>query len=116
MQSDAQGGENAGGGACKFAINDASAWVNRMPGPERADARPLIVSAQMTDVRAKAVLEKSDSSSVSTLVLDVVESDAAPIPGRLAWRGPVPATMYERVVIRCDGEVLREIDGIERVY
>ncbi len=103
-------------GECAFAVTDASAWVNRMPGPARADARPVIVSAQLTDVRAKAVLEKSDASSGGTLVLDVVASDDAPIPGRLAWRGPVPDEMYDRVEIMCGGETLRVIDGVERVY
>ncbi len=106
----------AGSSACWIALNDASAWINRMPGPARADARPVIVSAQMTDARAKAVLEKSDASAGTTLVLEVIESDAAPIPGRLAWRGAAPDVMYERVEIRCGGEVLRVIDGVERVY
>lgn len=101
---------------CPFGVNDASAWVNRMPGPARADARPVIVSAQLTDVRAKAVLEKAETSTASTLVLTVVQSDAAPIPGRLAWRGPVPEVMYQRVEIVCGGKVLRVIEGIERVY
>lgn len=116
MRGETQGIAGARAGACAFAVNDASAWVNRMPGPQRTDARPLIVSAVMTDVGMKAVLEESDASTARTLVLEVVESEAAPIPGRLAWRGAVPATMYERVEIRCGGDVLRVIEEVERVY
>lgn len=115
-RADAQDAGASTSAACPFGVNDASAWINRMPGPARADARPVVVSAQMTDVRAKAVLEKSPASSGTTLVLEAVESDAAPIPGRLAWRGAAPEEMYERVEIRCGGKVLRVIDGIERVY
>ena len=87
-----------------------------MPGPARADARPVVVSAQLTDVRAKAVLVKSELSSGGTLVLEVVASDAAPIPGRLAWRGAAPEEMYDRVEIVCGGETLRVIDGVEPVF
>lgn len=116
MRGETPGAGGSRTGACAFAVNDASAWVNRMPGPQRAEARPLIVSAAMTDVGMKAVLEESDASTAHTLVLEVVASEAAPIPGRLAWRGAVPATMYERVEIRCGGDILRVIDGVERVY
>lgn len=115
-RADAQDAGSSTSADCPFSVNDASAWINRMPGPARADARPVVVSAQMTDVRAKAVLERSPASSGTTLVLEVVESDAAPIPGRLAWRGASPEEMYERVEIRCGGDVLRVIDRIERVY
>lgn len=102
--------------ACPFAIVEASAWVNRMPGPPRSEPRPLVVSAELSDPQARAVLETATAASGTTLVLHLVASDAAPISGQVAWRGPLTDPMYERVEIRCDGAPLRVIDEIERVY
>lgn len=106
----------AGGDPCAYEIVDASAWVNRMPGPEPSDARPLIVSAELADTTTRAVLETRSATPGGVLMLEITASDDAPIPGRLAWRGPVPREMYDRVEIHCSGDLLHVIDEIESVY
>lgn len=100
---------------CPHRIAEANAWVNFMPGPTRA-ARTLNVDVRLVESTDTAIILKSAATTGDQLVLEIRTSPAAPIPGRLAFREPVPDPMYKRISFFCRGGEIHAIDRIEKVY
>lgn len=101
--------------ACPHRIAEAYAWVNHMPGPGRSP-RQLQVDVQLVEATDTAVVLKSVATTGDTLVLEIRTAPTAPIPGRVAYREPVPATMYKRISFYCRGGEIHSLDKIEKVY
>jgi len=101
--------------ACPHRIAEAYAWFNHMPGPNRA-ARDMHVDVRLVDAKDTAVLLRSDASTGDTLILEIRTAPTAPVPGRLAWREPIPDPMYKRIRFFCRGGEIHVLDRIERVY
>lgn len=101
--------------ACPHRIAEATAWVNHMPGPGRS-ARELNVDVRLVEATDTAVVLKSAASTGDTLVLEIRTSPTAPVPGRLAYREPVPNPMYKKVSFFCRGGEVYALDRIEKVY
>jgi len=101
--------------ACPHRIAEAYAWVNHMPGPGRSP-RQLQVDVQLVEAADTAVILKSVATTGDTLVLEIRTAPNAPIPGRVAYREPVPATMYKRISFYCRGGEIHSLDRIEKVY
>lgn len=101
--------------ACPHRIAEANAWVNYMPGPGRAP-RTLNVDVKLVEATDTAILLKSAASTGDNLILEVRTSPAAPMPGRLAYREPVPDPMPRRISFFCRGGTIHTIEQIERVY
>lgn len=101
--------------ACPHRIAEASAWVNHMPGPGRS-AREVNVDVRLVEATDTAVILKSVATTGDTLVLEIRTAPTAPIPGRVAYREPVPDPMYKRVSIFCRGGEIHAINTIEKVY
>ncbi|HEX5007305.1 MAG TPA: hypothetical protein VFV70_09350 [Hyphomonadaceae bacterium] len=101
--------------SCPHRIVEANAWVNHMPGPGRSN-RELHVDVRLAETTDTAILLKSDASTADNLVLDVRTSSAAPVPGRTAYREPVPDPLPKRITFRCQGGEIERITQIEKVY
>lgn len=101
--------------ACPHRIAEASAWVNHMPGTGRAP-RELQVDVRLAEVKDTAVVLRSDASTGDTLILEIRTAPNAPVPGRLAYREPVPDPMYKKISFFCRGGEIHALDKIERVY
>lgn len=101
--------------ACPNRIAEAYAWVNHMPGPGRP-ARALNVDVQLVEATDTAVMLRSAASTGDTLILEIRTAPASPIPGRLAYREPVPDPMYKRISFFCRGGEIHSLDRIEKVY
>lgn len=101
--------------ACPHRIAEAHAWVNYMPGPGRA-AKELHVDVALVEATDTAVILKSIATTGDTLVLEIRAAPTAPIPGRVAFREPVPNPMYKRVSFFCRGGEIYALDTIEKVY
>lgn len=101
--------------ACPHRIAEAYAWVNHMPGPNRA-AREMHVDVQLVEATDTAIFLRSDASTGDTLILEIRSAPSAPIPGRLAYREPVRDPMYKRISFFCRGGEIHALDKIERVY
>ena len=101
--------------ACPHEIAEAASWINHMPGPGRSP-RTLNVDVRLAEATDTAVMLKSAASTGDTLILEIRTSPAAPIPGRLAYREPVPDPLYKRISFFCRGGEIYSLDKIERVY
>lgn len=101
--------------ACPHRIAEAHAWVNHMPGPGRSP-RELHVDVRLVEATDTAVILKSVATTGDTLVLEIRTAPAAPIPGRVAYREPVPDPMYRKVSFFCRGGEIYTLDRIEKVY
>ncbi len=101
--------------ACPHRIAEAYAWVNHMPGPGRS-ARQVHVDVRLVEATDTAVILKSVATTGDTLVLEIRTAPNAPIPGRVAYREPVPNPMYKRVSFFCRGGEIHSLDTIEKVY
>lgn len=101
--------------ACPHRIAEAYAWVNHMPGPGRSP-RQLQVDVQLVEATDTAVVLKSVATTGDTLVLEIRTAPTAPIPGRVAYREPVPNPMYKRISFYCRGGEIHSLDKIEKVY
>jgi hypothetical protein len=101
--------------ACPHRIAEASAWVNHMPGTGRAP-RELQVDVRLAEAKDTAVVLRSDASTGDTLILEIRTAPNAPVPGRLAYREPVPDPMYKKISFFCRGGEIHALDKIERVY
>ncbi len=101
--------------ACPHRIAEAYAWVNHMPGTSRSP-RQLHVDVRLAEATDTAVLIKSTASTGDTLVLELRTAPAAPIPGRLAWREPVPDPLPSRISFFCRGGEIHALNTIEKVY
>ena len=86
-----------------------------MPGPNRAP-RTLNVDVELVEAKDTAIVLKSEASTGDTLILEIRTSPTAPIPGRLAYREPVPEKMYKRISFYCRGGEIHSLDRIEKVY
>ncbi len=102
--------------SCLFNVEQATAWINKMPGLGRAGARRVIVSGELQNPTGQAILLKSELTSPSVLVLEIRKSEVAPIPGRIAYREEVPEKLWDRIELLCDGETVFEIEDIQSVY
>jgi hypothetical protein len=101
--------------ACPHRIVEASAWVNYMPGPNRSP-RQLTIDVKLAEPGDTAVMLRSAASTGETLVLEIRSAPAAPVPGRLGYREPVPDPLYKRISFFCRGAEIHSLDHIERVY
>lgn len=101
--------------ACPHRIAESYAWINFMPGPGRSP-RQLNVDVRLSEATDTAVLLKSAASTGETLVLEVRTAPAAPVPGRLAYRGPVPDPLPKRISFFCRGGEIHSLSTIEKVY
>ena len=101
--------------ACPHRIAEAHAWVNHMPGPGRS-AREVNVDVRLVEATDTAVILKSVATTGDTLVLEIRTAPTAPIPGRVAYREPVPNPMYKRISFFCRGGEIHSLDTIEKVY
>lgn len=101
--------------ACPHRIAEAYAWVNHMPGPGRSP-RQLQVDVKLVEATDTAVVLKSVATTGDTLVLEIRTAPTAPIPGRVAYREPVPNPMYKRISFYCRGGEIHSLDTIEKVY
>ena len=102
-------------GACPHRIAEANAWVNHMPGAGRSP-RELHVDVRLAGASDTAVLLKSTASTADNLILEVRTTSAAPVPGRAAYRQPVPDPLPKRITFFCGGGEIDAISNIERVY
>ena len=93
---------------CAFDIRDASAWVNRMPGPGGPPGN-LIVALEVTDDGISRRFEPQGLTS-GTLRLDVVEWGPEAGLGKIVHRarGPAPT----RVEIFCQGQLVTTIEDV----
>jgi hypothetical protein len=101
--------------ACPHRIAEANAWVNHMPGTSRAP-RQMHVDIRLAEATDTAIMLRSDASTGDTLILEIRTAPTAPVPGRLAYREPVPDPMYRKISIFCRGGEIHAINQIERVY
>lgn len=101
--------------ACPHRIAEAYAWVNHMPGPNRAP-RQLQVDVRLTEATDTAIVLRSDASTGDTLILEIRTAPTAPMPGRLGYREDVPDPLYKRISFFCRGGEIFSLDKIERVY
>lgn len=101
--------------ACPYSIADASAWINMMPGPAGA-RRNLVVLVHLAEKTANTMLLRSPSSTPGRLVLELRDTEAAPIPGQVAYREPVADPPVREIALRCRGGDIYAIRSIERVY
>jgi hypothetical protein len=100
---------------CPHRIAEASAWVNHMPGAGRAP-RELHVDLRLVEATDTAVLLKSAASTGENLILEIRTAPAAPVPGRLAYREPVPDPLPRKITFFCRGGEIGSISDIEKVY
>lgn len=101
--------------ACPHRIAEAHAWVNHMPGPNRA-ARDLNVDVRLMEATDTAVMLKSSASTGDTLVLEIRTAPTAPIAGHVAYREPAPEQLYKKVSFFCRGGEIYALNGVEKVY
>lgn len=101
--------------ACPHRIRQAHAWVNHMPGPNRA-ARDLVVDVELVEATDTAIMLKSAATTGDTLVLEIRTAPSAPIAGRVAYREPAPERLYKKVSFFCRGGEIFKLDRIEKVY
>ena len=86
-----------------------------MPGARRAP-RELNVDVRLEEATDTAVLLKSAASTGDNLILEVRTAPAAPVPGRLAYRQPVPDPLPKRITFFCRGGEIDTLTKIEKVY
>lgn len=101
--------------ACPHRIRQAHAWVNHMPGPNRA-ARDLVVDVELVEATDTAIMLKSAATTGDMLVLEIRTAPSAPIAGRVAYRAPAPERLYKKVSFFCRGGEIFKLDRIEKVY
>ena len=101
--------------ACPHRIAEANAWINHMPGTGRAP-HELNVDVRLAEATDTAVLLKSAASTGDNLILEIRTAPAAPVPGRLAYRQPVPDPLPKRITFFCRGGEIDTITRIEKVY
>ncbi len=100
---------------CPLRIDDANAWVNYMPGPNRS-ARMLQIEIKFMETSESAVVLKSAASTRDLLVLELRPTTASASPGRADYREPVPDPLYKRISFFCRGGEIFSFTGIEKVY
>ena len=101
--------------ACPHRIAEAYAWVNHMPGPNRAP-QMLSVDIRLVEATDTAIVLKSPASTGDTLILEIRNAPTAPVPGRLAYREPVPDPLPKKISFFCRGAEISTLTRIEQVY
>ena len=101
--------------ACPHRIAEASAWVNHMPGPNRAP-QTLTVDIRLVEATGTAIVLKSPASTGETLILEIRNAPTAPDPGRLTFREPVPDPLPKKISFFCRGAEITSLTKIEQVY
>lgn len=101
--------------ACPHRVAEAHAWVNHMPGANRA-AKDLIVDIRLAEATDTAIILKSPASTGETMILEIRNSPAAPDPGHLSYREPVPDPLPKKISLFCRGGEISAITAIEKVY
>lgn len=101
--------------ACPVRIAEAYAWVNHMPGPNRSP-RTLNVDVRLVEATDTAVILKSAASTGGTLVLEIRSAPQAPLPGRVAYREPVPDPLPKTISFFCRGGEIFTLETIDQVY
>jgi hypothetical protein len=101
--------------ACPHRIAEASAWVNHMPGTGR-NPRTLNIDIRLVEPTDTAILLKSTATRGDTLVLEIRSAQTSSIPGRLAYREPVPDPLYKRISFFCRGGEVFSLTDIQKVY
>lgn len=101
--------------ACPHRIAEAYAWVNHMPGTNRA-AQTLNVDIRLVEATDTAIVLKSAASTGDTLILEIRNAPAAPQPGRLSFREPVPDPLPKKISFFCRGAEISALTKIEQVY
>jgi hypothetical protein len=100
--------------SCPYSVTEASAWVNMMPGPGRG-GRSLVVSVRLGEATASTILLKTPATTPEKLVLEIRSTEAAPIPGQVAYRETAPNPLYREIILKCRGGEIHAIRAIERV-
>ena len=59
---------------------------------------------------------KSPASTGDTLILEIRNAPTAPVPGRLAYREPVPDPLPKKISFFCRGAEISALTRIEQVY
>jgi hypothetical protein len=101
--------------ACPHRIAEAHAWVNHMPGPNRAP-QTLSVDIRLVEATDTAIVLKSSASTGDTLILEIRNAPAAPDPGRLSFREPVPDPLPKKISFFCRGAEISALTKIDQVY
>jgi hypothetical protein len=101
--------------ACPHRIAEAHAWVNHMPGPNRAP-QTLSVDIRLVEATDTAIVLKSSASTGDTLILEIRNAPAAPDPGRLSFREPVPDPLPKKISFFCRGAEISALTMIDQVY
>lgn len=102
---------------CPWTPVSARAWVNRMPGPNRPDAAPLIVHLELAKQSTPVMMMRSTHTTSDTLVLELSQSDDTRLGLRgAAYRETSPTPLYKNIIIRCSGAELTRIDAIQAVH
>lgn len=101
--------------ACPHRIAEAYAWVNHMPGTNRA-AQTLSVDIRLVEATDTAIVLKSAASTGDTLILEIRNAPTAPVPGRLSFREPVPDPLPKKISFFCRGAEISALTQIDQVY
>ena len=101
--------------ACPHRIVEAHAWVDHMPGANRAP-KELIVSVRLAEATDTAIILKSPASTGETMILEIRNSPTAPEPGHLSYREPVPDPLPTKISFFCRGGEISALTTIEKVY
>lgn len=101
--------------ACPHRIVEANAWVNHMPGPNRAP-QTLSVDIRLVEATDTAIVLKSPASTGDTLILEIRNAPTAPVPGRLSFREPAPDPLPKKISFFCRGAEISALTKIEQVY
>ncbi|MEM9169590.1 MAG: hypothetical protein AAGC56_08020 [Pseudomonadota bacterium] len=115
--STAQEDDAEAASACPVEIDRVAAWFNKMPGPDATTRFHVVVDFTSEEASFQLVeAEGGDATRTFDLapLADAPPSEPGESGARFSERlaGPEP----ERVVIRCGGAVVAEIDEIESVY
>ena len=97
---------------CSFTVTDASAWKDRMPGPDGANGN-LVVVIEVEDDGISRRFTSQGTGADGTITLDVVEWDQDAGHGKIVFRQK--GIDAERVAVRCGGETVQTLD-VKTVY
>lgn len=97
---------------CAYTVTEASAWKDRMPGPDGANGN-LVVILEVEDDGISRRFASQGVSADGTLRLDVVEWDQQAGRGKIVFRKK--GLEAERVEISCGGETVQTLD-VQTVY
>ncbi|WP_300376353.1 hypothetical protein [Henriciella sp.] len=97
---------------CNFTMTDASAWIDRMPGPGGPSGN-LVVMVEVENDGTSRRFESRGMRGDGTLLLDVVEWGPDAGLNKITYRSK--GLSPERVEIRCAGAPVTTVD-VMKVY